>query len=426
MARSGRREHKKSPALRPLTVRIETIGSGGDGIAHQDGTALYVPLTAPGDIAVVEAAGDRGRLISLIEESPLRAAPPCRHFGACGGCALQHLAPDEQAKWKRSQVEAALRRAGVATEVRPVMTAPPASRRRAVFAARRAGKNLQFGFNERRSARLVALDDCAVLAPGLAARLQGLKELAALIPAPAFDLAVTLCDDGLDLNAVSPALSALAVAQAPGLAAAMRKAGAQRLSVNGDALLAFAEPRVTFDGLPVHPPPGSFLQASREGEAALIGLVRAAVGSARKIADLFSGCGAFSLPLARDASVFAVDSDAPAIAALKRAAAAAQGAGVNPVRTEVRDLFERPLTPKELKGLDAIVFDPPRAGAAAQSAAIAGSDVPVVAGVSCNPQTFARDASLLVAGGYDLVEVTPVDQFVYSPHIELVGVFAKR
>ena len=182
-----------------------------------------------------------------------------------------------------------------------------------------------------------------------------------------------------------------------------------------------------FDGIAVTPPPGGFLQASREGEAALIGLVKQAAAGAKKIADLFSGCGTFALPLARDATLFAVDSDRASIEALARAAGDAQGAGlkINPVKSEARDLFERPLTAKELKGFDAIVFDPPRAGAAAQAAEIAASGVATVIGVSCNPATFARDARIIVGGGYALSQATPVDQFVYSPHVELVGVFRK-
>ncbi len=428
MARSASREPEKSPATRRLTVRIETIGSGGDGVARFDGDILYTPLTAPGDLAVIDATGDRGRLIELTEKSPLRADPPCRHFGRCGGCALQHITREEELRWKHQLVATALTRAGVESEVRAVIAAPAASRRRATFAAKRAGKTLLLGFNERRSTRITNLEVCVVLAPELAAQLEALRRVAALIPSLEFDLAVTHCDNGLDLNAIDRRLTARAVTETPGLAAAMRAAGAVRLSVNGEIALALAEPTVTFDGVTVNPPPGAFLQASRAGEAALLGVVRAAVGDARKIADLFSGCGTFALPLARESSVFAVDSDSLAVEALKRASAGAQRAGlqINPVRAETRDLFERPLSAKELKGFDAVIFDPPRAGAAAQAAEIAKCGARIIVGVSCNPATFARDASLLVAGGYRLLEVTPVDQFVYSPHVELVGVFAKR
>jgi 23S rRNA (uracil1939-C5)-methyltransferase len=425
LAQSGRRDPKAAPAPRTLTVRIETIGAAGDGVARSEDGPIYVPLTAPGDLVTFEARGERGRIVEILERSATRAEPPCRHFGVCGGCAFQHLSRSDEARWKTAQVTTALTRAGVeAGRVNPILTMPPASRRRAVFAVHRGKGGVALGFNERRSDRVIALEECPVLAPSLAARLPALGALAAAIPVDAFDLAVTACDNGLDVNIAAPRLKSASVVTM----SVLRAAGVLRLSLNGDLVMAPGEPVVVFDGVAVTPPPGAFLQASREGEAALIGLVKAATGGARKIVDLFSGCGTFALPLSRGASVAAFDSDSAAIDALKRAAAAAQSGAtpVNPVRAEVRDLFERPLTAKELKAFDAVVFDPPRAGAAAQAAEIAKSAVPVVIGVSCNPQTFARDASHLAAGGYRLVEVTPVDQFVYSPHVELVGVFAKR
>lgn len=424
MARSGRRETKAPAPARALTVRIETIGGGGDGVARVEGKPIYIPLTAPGDLVTVEARGDRGAIARFIEKSPDRAAPPCRHFGDCGGCAFQHLSRAAEAEWKSAQVSNALARAGVeALRVNPILTVPVASRRRAVFALRRHRGILQFGFNARRSDRIVSIDECPVLSPALAARLPALREFASAIPSDVFDLAVTTCDNGLDVNVAVPRLKALVFKDTQ----AMRAAGVLRVSLNGGLVMALGEPVVSVDGVPVTPPPGAFLQVSREGEAALIGLVKTAAGKARKIADLFSGCGTFSLPLAKTGSVSAFDSDRAAIEALARAAAAAQAsaAPINPLRAEARDLFERPLTAKELKNFDAVVFDPPRAGAERQAAEIAKSGAPLVVGVSCNPQTFARDAGLLAAGGYRLLEVTPVDQFVYSPHIELVGVFSK-
>lgn len=424
MARSGRRDPKPPPPARTLTVRIETIGGGGDGVARIEGKPLYVSLTAPGDFVAVEARGDRGTISEIVEKSPLRAEPPCRHFGVCGGCAFQHLSRAAEADWKSAQVTSALSRAGVEVQrVNPVLTFPAASRRRAVFAVRRQKGVAHFGFNERRSDRVVSIVECPVLVPALAARIEALRNFAASIPADAFDLSVTACDNGLDVNIVAPRLEAFTVKDTQ----AMRAAGVVRVSLNGGLVMAIVEPIVSIDSVPLTPPPGAFLQASREGEGALIGLVKNAAGKARKIADLFSGCGTFGLPLAKAASVAAFDSDRASIEALKRAASAAQAsaAPINPLRAETRDLFERPLTAKELKSFEAVVFDPPRAGAEAQAAEIAKSGVPLVIGVSCNPQTFVRDAGVLAAGGYRLLEVTPVDQFVYSPHIELVGVFAK-
>lgn len=392
-----------------------------------DGARVFTPLTAPGDVAEIEVRGERGTLLGLVEASPHRVDAPCIHFGFCGGCSLQHVAPDFYRAWKRDRVALALAREGLGDlEVGGLLETPAATRRRAVFAVRRLRERAVIGFNARRSSEIIDLDRCLILHPDLHRRLPGLKALAKGIDAPAFDLSATLCDNGLDV-AISGAVPAPSGRLVAALSDAARLAGVVRLAVNSEILLQLAAPVVHFDGIAVTPPPGGFLQASREGEAALILLVKQAAAGAKKIADLFSGCGTFALPLARDATLFAVDSDRASIEALARAAGDAQRAGmkINPVKSEARDLFERPLTAKELKGFDAIVFDPPRAGAAAQAAEIAASGVPTVIGVSCNPATFARDARMIVAGGYTLSQATPVDQFVYSPHVELVGVFRK-
>lgn len=429
MARSYRRSDKPAAATRRLTVRIETIGAHGDGVGSaDDGSRIFVPLSAPGDLLEVDATGDRGAITAILDPGSARAAPPCPYYGACGGCSLQHITPGAYAAWKVLQVEAALLRASVTAEIiLPMIATPTASRRRASFAVDKHS-GLTLGFNARRSRQIIDFDSCLVLAADLDARLQGLRALAAAVPSGTFDLAVTACDNGLDVNIAAPRLASLPMTDVVRLSAIMRAAGVVRLSVNGSVALELAPPVVTFDAIAVSPPSGAFLQASREGEAALIDLVKQAASGARKVADLFSGCGTFSLPLARAATVVAIDSDRSAIAALSRAAVGAQAGArpIKPLNAVTRDLFERPLTAKELKGFDALVFDPPRAGAEAQAAEIARSGVPTVIGVSCNPVTFARDASLLVAGGYRLVEVTPVDQFVYSAHVELVGVFAKR
>lgn len=413
--------------MRREIVRIAEIGAAGDGVANVDGARVYVPLTAPGDLAEVDIRGDRGTLVDLQEKSPYRAAPPCRHYGACGGCSLQHVTPGFYRDWKRARVAGALAREGFgAVEVKATVETPAASRRRAVFAVRKLQGRLLLGFNARRSEEIVDIEDCLVLHPDLMARLAGLRALAALIAAPSFDLSATLCDNGLDIVVVGKAPAPRGPELAAVIAAA-RAAGAVRLTFNDETLALFAPPLVRFDGVPVTLPPGGFLQASREGEAALIALVKDAAAGARKIADLFSGCGTFALPLAKEATVYAVDADRASSDALAKAAGDAQRAGIriNPVRAETRDLFERPLSGKDLKGFDAVVLDPPRAGAAAQAAEIAGSGVPVVISVSCNPATFARDAAILIEGGYTLSHVVPVDQFVYSAHVELVGVFRK-
>ncbi|MEK7265445.1 MAG: RNA methyltransferase [Pseudomonadota bacterium] len=408
-----------------MTARVEDIAAGGDGVALVDGARVFTPLTAPGDLAEIDVRGDRGALVALVEKGADRSEAPCRHYGACGGCALQHLSPDYYRRWKRRRVIEALAREGFdEASVAETIETPAASRRRAVFAVKKAGGELSFGFNARRSAEIAAIDSCLILHQGLSSRLPALRALAAKIEAREFDLAVTLCDNGLDIAISGKTKEPRGPALAD-LMAAASAANAVRLSMNGDTMALFAPPLVRFDGIPVTPPPGGFLQASREGEAALIALVMGAAAGAKKIADLFSGCGTFSLPLARAATVFAVDSDSGSIDALTKAAAGAQAAGlnINPVKAQTRDLYERPLGAKELKAFDAVIFDPPRAGAQAQALELAKSGVPTIIGVSCNPVTFARDAALLRDGGYTLSQTTPVDQFVYSPHVELVGVF---
>lgn len=428
MARSSHHRRKAETPARRCRVRIDEIGSGGDGVATIDGARVFVPLTAPGDLAEVDLRGNRGTLVEFIEHGPDRATPACPHYGACGGCALQHVTDDFYRGWKRARVVDALARAGFPDEiVRETIETPAAARRRAVFAVRNLRGRTMLGFNSRRSSDIVDLVDCRILAPRLHARIAALRALAAQVDAKAFDLAVTLCDNGLDLSieaegATEPGGTALAA-----LLKAMRAAGAVRLTMNGAPVAMTAPPVVHFGDIPVTPPPGGFLQASKEGEAALINLVMAATAGARKIADLFAGCGTFALPLAKSSTVHAVDGDRISIEALAKAAADAQRVSlpVNPIKTELRDLFERPLTAKELKGFDAVLFDPPRAGAELQAAEIAWSGVKTVIGVSCNPSTFARDAAILKSGGYALSRVTPVDQFVYSPHVELVGVFKK-
>lgn len=415
-----------APTIREI-VRIEAIGAQGDGVGRRDdGAIVYVPLSAPGDVVEAEFRADRGRLLRIVEAGPDRRAAPCPSFGECGGCAVQHVEEAAYRRWKEGLVSEALARRGVGdVQTAPLWSAPVASRRRATFAVRKGNGGTSFGFNQRRSNNIASVAECVILHPDLHARLGALRALCEAFPARAFDLAVTLCDNGLDINLIDQKTEMLSMSETERVRPLLAAASAVRLSFNGATMIETAPPVVTFDGVSVAPPPGSFLQASREAEARMIALVRQAVAGARKVVDLFSGCGAFALPLAKSMSVRAVDADRAAIEALLRAARSAQASGLNPVNAEARDLFERPLTAKELKGVDAVVFDPPRAGAEAQAAMLAQSAVPVVVGVSCNPSSFARDAAILSAGGYRLDSVQPIDQFVYSAHVEIVGVFRR-
>jgi len=295
-----RRRAKPSPPAKRLTVSIGEIGARGDGVAHADGREIFVPLTAPGDVALIEARGERGCLIELIEQSPNRVAPPCPHYGACGGCALQHVDEVFYRAWKRERVIEALARAGLGdVPVNDLVATPPATRRRATFAVRRLKGGVVLGFNERQSSNIVDLKKCLILHPDLLARLSGLRALAASLGAPSFDLAVTLCRNGLDIDITGARMEEPRGAALLKITDVAMAAGCVRICINGEALITFEPPLIDFDGVAVTPPPGAFLQASKEGEAALIGLVKKGVGGARKICDLFAGCGSFALPLAK-------------------------------------------------------------------------------------------------------------------------------
>lgn len=429
-----RPQHRAKPRVSaPVELTVGEIGARGDGLADHGGWRVYVPLTVPGDrirVQLDQPRGDgiAGRLIDILEPGPDRAEPPCPHFGVCGGCALQHLADRVYADWKRAQVVTALGRAGlIGIDVAPTVRTPPAGRRRATFAATRRGGRVTLGFNERQSHRIADISGCLVVEPGILTLLGPLQDLlTAILPdGAALDVTVTALEGGLDVlltGGPEPGLDArerlAAFAEARDIA---RLSWRRSPSSPPEPVAARRPVHVRFGGVAVPVEPGAFLQASAEGEAALVDAVLAAAGDARKIADLFAGLGTFSLPLARAAAVHAVEGDPSAIATLSSAARTLPN-----VTTARRDLFEDPLTASELSRFDALVFDPPRAGAREQSTRIAESAVPVVVAVSCNPATFARDARILTDGGYRLERVTPVDQFVWSAHIELVARFTKK
>lgn len=423
----ARRVPTEAPPAREETVVIRAVGARGDGLAAGPGGEIYVPYALPGERIRAAVRGDRAEIAEILEASAERVDAPCRHFGRCGGCALQHWRAEPYLAWKRSMIADALQRSGVAGfRLDPTVATSPASRRRATFAWKRAGGASMLGFKARGTHDIVDISGCLVLHKDLLALLPKLGPVAAHFP-PAWrsaTLSVTACENGVDLD-IAPMVKGgeLSGAALQAFGAAMAGARVIRASLHGAAVLQHEAPIVRLGGVAVTPPPGGFLQASAEGEAALADRVLAAAAGARRAIDLFSGCGSFSFPLAKIAAVEAYDGDAASIAALD---AAARRSTLKPVIARRRDLFQRPLTAGELDGSDCVVFDPPRAGASAQAAEIARSRVPVAIGVSCNPQTFARDAAILSQGGYRLEEVTPVDQFVYAAHIELVGVFRRR
>lgn len=411
---------KRRMADETVTLTILRLGAQGDGIAEHAGRQVYVPLALPGETVSAVVSGDRARVVEVSQAAAERQAPRCSHYGECGGCALQHVPDASYAELKREHVVTSLSYAGITANVDPLVRIPPQTRRRAVFAAHRAQGKIIVGFHGRRSHRIVAVQDCAVIRPGLQELLPKLAEIAA-IAAPSRDaltMSATETLTGIDL-ALSGAprnLNADARAQLVQLAGRLQLA---RLSINGEVAMERTSPQLRAGSARVTPPPGGFVQACVESEAAMVGLVMEAISGAKRVVDLFAGFGTFSLPAAGMASVHAAEGELSALAALDQAAR--RTPGLKPIGIETRDLFRRPLTREELKRFDAAIIDPPRAGAEAQTRELAASGVKRVAMVSCNAQTFARDLKLMLAGGYSVKRVTPIDQFLWSPHVEIVA-----
>lgn len=398
-------------------VKIERLDGAGEGVAA-DG-ALRIPFALPGETVRIEGDGGTARLREVLEASPHRVAPACTHFGQCGGCALQHLEPGAYRDWKAGRVAGALSRLGV--EVGPMVAGSPGTRRRATFTARRAGGRLLFGFAEAASHRIVPLAECPVLVPAIVRKLPQLRELAAAAVAGERPLrmTVTATDSGLDirLSGAVPASRRQALIR---LALAH---GFARLTLEGELLVETARPMIRAGKAMLSPPSGGFLQAAAPAEAVMASLAATHLSSCRRIVDLFAGSGAFALRLAEFATVHAVDSEAAALQSLDRTFR--ETGGLKPVTVAVRDLFRRPLSAQELGRFDGAVIDPPRAGALAQCRELAQSGIARIAAISCNPATLARDLAVLAEGGYRVVSVTPVDQFLWTAHVEVVALLEK-
>lgn len=400
-----------------LEREIVALDRRGDGVA-EDGTA--VPGALPG-----ERVRLREKTVEVLQAGAERVAPFCPWFGRCGGCATQHMSEALYRDWKRSLLTQALARAGVKAEVGALVDAHGAGRRRAVFHARFPhGRPEEVGFMRARSHDIVMIDDCPIFAPAMKGAAAAARALAHDLRGPGkpLDIGVTATLDGLtvDMRGSGP----LGLAETRKLIATAEALDLARVSNHGATVIERRAPRVVFGQALVIPPPGGFLQATEEGERRLAEFAEAALAGRRKVADLFCGAGAFTLRLARSREVFAADADPEAIAALKRAAAAAPR--LRNVVPEVRDLVRRPLRADELAAFDAALFDPPRAGAEAQAQAFAESALTLVVAISCNAATFARDACILVAGGFGIERVTPLDQFRYSPHVEIAAVFRRE
>jgi 23S rRNA (uracil1939-C5)-methyltransferase len=405
------------------TLTITALGHEGDGIAETaTGHKVFVPFTLPGEVVTAEIDGERGHLVSIVRPSPDRIEPACKHFTVCGGCALQHWAPEKYQAWKRDLVVHAFAQRGIETEVDPVVPVGPHSRRRAVFTLARDEKGLVLGFNKRDSHDVLAIEECPLLVPEIETRRDKLAALANRLvdQGKRARMTVVSTDTGLDVSLEGARKPGRADYEALGRAAV--DGAICRLTVDGAEIVMSRVPEIRNDPIVLYPSPGGFLQATASSELAMADLVDGAIGkSSGPVLDLFSGIGTFTLKLARRFPVLAVEGETKLLEALDRSMRFSKG--IRAVTTRRRDLFLNPMAPVELKDFKAVVFDPPRAGAKAQAETLAKSVVPKIVGVSCNPATLARDARILIDGGYKLTRVTPVDQFLWSGHIEVVATF---
>lgn len=407
------------------TLNITKLGTLGDGMAQHGGKDIFVPFALPGEVVEAKIEGNRAIVQNIPKPSSQRQAPLCQHFGECGGCTSQHMGDAVYQSWKRDIVTHALKLEGIEAEVAPLIACAPQSRRRAVFAAENTSNGFHLGFNKAQSHDLVAIEMCSVLVPAIIEKLPELQRLGAILAAgrpTRFKMIVLAADNGLDIT----------IEDLSTLSDEMRKAairyvvaeGFARLTFKDELLIETKSPNITFGDVVVKAPAGGFLQAVASAEDAMAALVGKHFKSSKMIVDLFAGSGTFALRLAKKARVYAVEFDAPALNALEHAKRFATG--LKPLTHERRDLFRRPLLPRELLDYDAVVFDPPRAGAEAQCKSLAKSKIAKIAAVSCNPQTLARDLKTLVEGGYSIDSITPIDQFLWSPHVEVVALLSKK
>lgn len=419
-------------------ITIDFVGGRGDGVGAWNGKPVFVPRALPGERVRVRIGPERdkghaGRLLEIIETSPERAAPRCPHYESCGGCALQHWNDQSYRNWKETRVRGLLQKAGV--EVRtwlPSVFVPPHTRRRATLAALLKDKKLFLGFHGARSHDIADTPDCLVLTPRLLNLAAAMRPYLPNILTDGKPADIFMQDVGAALDVMVTGLIGSRrepqMKQREALAAMAHACGIARLSWRfrendePEIMAQNAPVMKRSGGLSVELPPGAFLQPSAEGENALTAAVAAPLAAKMKIADLYAGCGTFAGPLLNHGTVYAVEGDASAVAALTKAARRINA----PLTAERRNLMDNPLTEKELNKFDAVIFDPPRSGAATQTGKLAISKVPLAVGISCNPATFARDAKTLCDGGYALQSVQIIDQFTWSAHTELAAVFRKE
>jgi 23S rRNA (uracil1939-C5)-methyltransferase len=402
---------------------IERLGARGEGVASSSDGPIFVPYALAGETVLARVSGRRGELTRVLLPSPNRITPVCPHFSVCGGCAVQSLRSDSYVRWKEGLVATALSHAGIASAIAPLLDCHGAGRRRLTLHGRTGGKRVEVGFMRARSHELIDIARCPLLAPPLQAAPTIARRLAECLPklGKPLDILITGAANGLDIDLRGCGL--LPERQIDALTEIAEAFDLARLTNHGASIVLRRVPIIKMGAATVALPPGVFLQATEEAEEAMARQVTLLATGARCLADLYCGVGTFALRLAASTEVHGFDADRAALRAL---AAAHRSAGnLRTISTQPRDLAQQPLTAAELAAFDALVFNPPRAGAANQAHQIARSEVPTVIAVSCNLSTFARDAKILAAGGYRLERVIPLDQFRFSPHIEIVAHFVR-
>ncbi|MFT6556890.1 class I SAM-dependent RNA methyltransferase [Sneathiella sp.] len=417
-----------------LELTVDHIGMNGDGVAYHNERPYYIPFTARGDHILATVGEKRGKgfaasIDTIVSPSQDRQEPKCRHFGSCGGCGLQHLKPDVLADWKQEKIRQSLRSIGAAkTTVDPVRTSPEYSRRRVEFIAAKRKKGVMIGYHLRRSHQIFDVGECPLITSPLLALVKPLRTVLAEVMPRNSQARLTISDtlNGPDLLITGPISADLEARERLATFAQTAKLSRVALINESDNMLeVIAElkpPLIQIGSDTVAIPPGGFLQATQEGQDALIEMLLDALPKDAKVLDLFSGCGSFSLPAVHQAkSVHAVEGDKSLTAALQTAA----NSKMLHIEAEYRDLFRRPLLPEEFAPYDTVIIDPPRAGAKAQVEELAFSNVKTIIFISCNPVSYARDAEILLDRGYMLSNVTPIDQFLWSSHVELFSVFTK-
>lgn len=412
--------------MKPTVLEISAIGARGDGLGEIGGSRIIVPFALPGERVSITHEGERATLLEILTPSADRIAPECRHFGTCGGCAVQHWDAKKVAEWKRERIRHALSRVGLEAEILPTVDAHGTGRRRVTLHVRypkTAGGPIEAGFMQGRSHALVNLDSCPLLVPALAKAPDIARAIGHVLRGMAkpLDVQVTACDQGLDIDIRGAGPLADGLRQK--LIAFAKLHDLARLTLHGERLIEERAPQLSYDGLAAFLPAGSFLQATEAAEILLADYAKGALNGAKNVADLFCGLGPFALRLARNMKVTAIDSDKNAIAALQRSIRANPGG--KPMVAEARDLFRRPLFAHELKPFDSVLLDPPRQGAEAQMREIAKSKLARVVSISCDAESFARDARILVDAGFKLGPVTPFDQFRHAAHVEMAAVFVR-